>query len=283
MSMFCYQCEQTAGGTGCTNFGVCGKDPATAALQDLLVHAAKGVAMYAHRGRQLDARDRDVDIFVLEALFSTVTNVNFDPQRLEELLRRAARMRDRARSAYERACRSAGREPVALAGPADWQPADDLDGLVRQGQEVGMARRIATVGEDVAGLEALILFGLKGAAAYADHAQILGVEDDEVYGAFHELLSYLGSDEHTADELTATALRVGELNLKAMELLDRANTGAFGQPVPTPVRITPVAGKAIVVSGHDLKDLAALLEQTEGTGINVYTHGEMLPAHGYLG
>ena len=283
MSMFCYQCEQTAGGTGCTNFGVCGKDPATAALQDLLVHAAKGVAMYAHRGRQLDARDRDVDVFVLEALFSTVTNVNFDPQRLEELLRRAARMRDRARSAYERACRSAGREPEALAGPADWRPADDLDGLVRQGQEVGMARRIAAVGEDVAGLEALILFGLKGAAAYADHAQILGVEDDEVYGAFHELLSYLGSDEHTADELTATALRVGELNLKAMELLDRANTGAFGQPVPTPVRITPVAGKAIVASGHDLKDLAALLEQTEGTGINVYTHGEMLPAHGYPG
>jgi len=283
MSMFCYQCEQTAGGTGCTNFGVCGKDPATAALQDLLVHAAKGVAMYAHRGRQLDARDRDVDVFVLEALFSTVTNVNFDPQRLEELLRRAAQMRDVARSAYERACRSAGREPVALAGPAAWQPADDLDGLVRQGEEVGMARRIAAVGEDVAGLEALILFGLKGAAAYADHAQILGVEDDEVYGAFHELLSYLGSDEHTADELTATALRVGELNLKAMELLDRANTGAFGQPVPTPVRITPVAGKAIVVSGHDLKDLAALLEQTEGTGINVYTHGEMLPAHGYPG
>jgi len=281
MSMFCYQCEQTAGGRGCTNFGVCGKDPATAALQDLLVHAAKGVSMYARRGRQLGWRDRDVDVFVLEALFSTVTNVNFDPQRLEGLLRRAAEMRDRARAAYEQACRSAGKEPDVLGGPAAWQPAGDLEGLVRQGEEVSMARRIAAAGEDVAGLEALILFGLKGSAAYADHAQILGVEAEEVYGTFHELMDFLGTEGHSAEELTATALRVGELNLKVMELLDRANTGAFGHPVPTPVRVTPVAGKAIVVSGHDLKDLAALLEQTAGTGINVYTHGEMLPAHGY--
>ncbi len=283
MSMFCYQCEQTARGTGCTVQGVCGKDADTAALQDLLVHATKGLSMYAYRARQFGVSDRDIDIFAIEALFSTVTNVNFDPERLRGLTLRAAELRDRARHLYEDACKKAGRESETLDGAASWTPADDIGGLVEQGKEAGVARSIETLGEDITGLQNLILYGLKGAAAYADHAQILGKEDDGVYALFHEALDFLTRSDANADELLGMALKVGELNLKVMDLLDAANTGAYGHPVPTPVRITPVKGKAIVVSGHDLKDLEELLKQTEGRGINVYTHGEMLPAHGYPG
>jgi hydroxylamine reductase len=283
MSMFCYQCEQTGKGTGCTAHGVCGKDPETAALQDLLVHAAKGLSMYAHRAGQLAAVDDEVNQFTVKALFATLTNVNFDPEALRRLILRAAELRDRARGLYEKACAKAGRTPARLSGPAAWIPAKDLDGLIRQGEEVTIRKRIEALGEDVTGLQELILYGLKGAAAYADHAQILGKKDDAVYGAFHETLDYLATNPTDTGDLLARALKAGELNLNAMALLDAANTGAYGHPQPTPVRITPVKGKAIVVSGHDLKDLEELLKQTEGKGVNVYTHGEMLPAHGYPG
>ena len=283
MNMFCYQCEQTAKGTGCTVQGVCGKDAETAALQDLLLHATKGLSMYAHRARQLGVADREVDVFTVEALFSTVTNVNFDPERLQEIIIRAAKLRDKTRRLYEAECRKSGRKPETLKGPAAWAPAGDLNGLIEQAQEASVARRRKALGEDVAGLKELITSGLKGAAAYADHAQILGKEDDGVYAFFHEALDFLAHDGADADELLGMALKVGELNLKVMGLLDAANTEAYGDPVPTPVRITPLKGKAIVVSGHDLKDLEELLKQTEGKGINVYTHGEMLPAHGYPG
>jgi len=279
--MFCYQCEQTARGTGCDAFGVCGKDPDTAVLQDLLVHATQGIAQYAHRARALGARHREIDVFVIEALFTTVTNVNFDPARLEAMLRRAGAVRDQARALYRRACEAAGRTPEEPRGPAEWSPAPDRDGLVRQGEAVGVESRIQQRGPDLAGLEQLVLYGLKGMAAYADHACILGREDAAVYAFFHEALDVLARGDATADDVLALALRCGEANLKVMELLDAANTGAYGTPVPTPVRMTPVQGPAILVSGHDLKDLAALLEQTAGTGIHVYTHGEMLPAHGY--
>ena len=278
--MFCYQCEQTAKGTGCTTRGVCGKDPETAALQDLLLYATKGLSMYAHRARELGVRDHESDIFAIEALFSTVTNVNFDPERLRGLLIRAAELRDTARRLYEDACKEAGRTPETLTGPAAWTPAGDLAGLVEQGEAVSIALRKETLGEDVTGLQELITYCLKGMAAYADHAQILGQEDDAVYAFFHEALNFL-TEAHTVEELTGMALKCGEVNLRAMELLDVANTGAYGQPVPTPVRIEPVKGKAILISGHDLKDLEALLKQTKGKGINVYTHGEMLPTHGY--
>lgn len=281
--MFCYQCEQTAKGTGCTVQGVCGKDETTAALQDLLIHTAKGISMYAHRAGQLGARDREIDVFVIEALFVTVTNVDFDPQRLGRHLGQAAETLDKAKSIYEAACAKAGKTPETLPGPAAWQPAADLEGLVRQGQEVAIANRRTTLGEDVAGLQELITYGLKGAAAYVDHAQILGREDTEVYATFHEALDFLTRGDPTTDELLGWALKVGELNLKAMKLLDAANTGAYGHPEPTQVRVTPLKGKAIVVSGHDLKDLEELLKQTEGKGINVYTHGEMLPALAYPG
>ena len=281
MSMFCYQCEQTARGTGCTVRGVCGKDADTAALQDLLVHAIKGLSMYAHRARELGAKDRAMGVFTAEALFSTVTNVNFDPERLRDLLVTAAEMRDRAKALYEEACRKAARAPEPLAGPAAWTPAADLAGLIQQGQEASIEKRREELGDDITGLQELLMYGLKGTAAYADHAQILGHEDDGIYAFFHEALDFLTQDAPTTDDLLSMVLKCGEVNLKVMGLLDAAHTSTYGNPEPTPVRIEPAKGKAIVVSGHDLKDLEELLKQTEGTGINVYTHGEMLPAHGY--
>jgi len=270
MSMFCYQCEQTAKNTGCTAFGVCGKDPDTAALQDLLVHAAKGLAsLVVQEGR----RNPEVDRFVVEALFTTVTNVNFDPARLEGLLGKAAALRE--------GLLAAGARPD-WAAPSGWQPAADQAGLIRQGEAHGVRDRQALVGEDRAGLEELIVYGLKGMAAYAEHAAILGYEDPEIYAFTNETLDFL-TRENPLEALVGKALQVGEVNLKVMALLDQAHTSTYGHPVPSPVRITAKKGKAILISGHDLKDLEALLQQTEGTGVNVYTHGEMLPAHGYPG
>ncbi len=281
MNMFCYQCEQTAQGSGCTAHGVCGKDPETAALQDLLVFAAKGISQYAHRARQLGASDREIDIFIIKALFTTVTNVNFDPQSVAQWVRDAAGVRDKAKKLYEGACEKCGKDAEYVKGPAELVPAEDLDELIRQGEEVSISKRLDTLGEDITGLQELLIYGLKGTAAYADHAQILGQEDDEVYAFFHESLDFLTRDDLGVEELVTQVLKCGEINLKVMGLLDAANTGAYGNPEPTAVRITPVAGKAILVSGHDLKDLAELLKQTEGKGVNIYTHGEMLPAHGY--
>jgi len=281
VGMFCYQCEQTAKGTGCDYLGVCGKSPEVATLQDLLIYAVKGISMYAHRAGELGATNKEINVFAVEALFSTVTNVDFDPDRLHGLLVKAAAMRDKAKSLYEEACRNAGRAPESLSGPAAWSPAADMDGLIRQGEDVSILKRRQALGDDIAGLQELLTQGLKGAAAYADHAQILGKEDNGIYAGFHEGLDFLTKENPTADELLAMLMKAGQLNLKAMEALDAANTEAYGHPVPTAVRIEPVKGKAIVVSGHDLKDLEELLNQTEGTGINVYTHGEMLPAHAY--
>jgi hydroxylamine reductase len=278
--VFCYQCEQTALGTGCTTVGVCGKTDETATLQDLLVHAAKGIAMYAHRGRGLGVRDAAIDGFVLDALFTTVTNVNFDPQRLTAMLHEAAAVRDRARALYEGACAEAGRTPERLDGPAAWTPAPDGAGLLAQGRDAGIEGRIATLGADIAGLQELLAYGLKGAAAYATHARTLGREDEAVYAFLHQALDAL-TRPADADALLALNLKCGEIGLKVLELLDGAHTGRFGTPRPTPVLMGHRPGKAILVSGHDLQDLQALLEQTAGRGIDVYTHGEMLPAHGY--
>ena len=281
--MFCYQCEQTAKGSGCTIAGVCGKDATTATLQDLLLFATKGISMYAHRARRFGAKDHEIDTFVPQALFSTITNVNFDPERIEVLLRKAAQLLDKARAMYEVAYKKAGETPEKLRGPAAWVPADDIAGLVRQGQDVSIAKKKERFGDEITGLMELYLYGLKGTGAYADHAEILGVESDEVYAAFHEALDFLTRDSFTVEELFDRCLAEGKLNLKVMELLDRANTGTYGHPEPTSVRVTPVKGKAILVSGHDLRDLEELLKQTEGKGINVYTHGEMLPTLAYPG
>ncbi len=281
-SMFCYQCEQTAQGSGCTSFGVCGKDPETAALQDLLTYAAKDIARYAHRAAQLDARDRAIDVFVIEALFATVTNVDFDTARLQATLRQAADIKQQAVALYEKAAQKAGQTPEQLSYPVEWwADIDDLNGLVAKGESVAISKRLDELGADVTGLQELIVYGLKGAAAYVDHAQILGSEDPAVYAQFHEILDFLTGTPTDLSELTATALKVGEVNYKAMELLDAANTGTYGHPEPTQVRVTPVAGKCILVSGHDMKDLELLLKQTEGKGINVYTHNEMLMGNCY--
>jgi len=272
--MFCYQCEQTARGTGCQIVGVCGKSPEVAVLQDLLLEATKKVAHYAHRAGKQGVRDTEVDGFVLDALFTTVTNVNFDAERVERMIEAAAQMIERAR----RLCGSDGADGDAQP---HWVPAADRSGRLAQGEAAGILPRTRALGADVTSLQELITYGLKGAAAYASHARTLGREDPLVYAFLHEALDALDRPETDISALLALALRCGEVGLQVLELLDGAHTGAYGTPVPTPVLMGHVPGKAILVSGHDLADLEALLEQTAGTGINVYTHGEMLPAHGY--
>ncbi len=281
MNMMCYQCEQTAKGSGCTANGVCGKSPEVAALQDLLVYAVKDIARYAHRARQLGAVDKEIDVFTVKALFSTLTNVNFDPERFAQYIKQAKKIKNKAVALYEQA---AGDKAEQLEQSHNWwDQADDINALIGKGEALSIQKRIDELGEDVTGLQELITYGLKGAASYIDHAQILGKENDTVYAAVHEMLDYLTQRPTDVPDLLAKALKTGEINLKAMELLDAANTDTYGHPEPTQVRITPVKGKCIVVSGHDLKDLEELLKQTEGKGINVYTHGEMLPCNAYPG
>ena len=279
--MFCFQCEQTSKATACITQGVCGKNDSTACLQDLLMHAAKGIAQYASRAAKLGAATRESDHFLLEALFLTVTNVNFDDARFLEILQRAAMVRDVARNLYETAASAAGQEPEAVKGPALWHPAGNLDGLIRQGRQVTILFDRDPAGSDISGLKELLTYGIKGAAAYAEHAAILSYESEEIAGFFRDALAALADGGMGMNEWLGLCLRCGEVNLKVMKLLDEAHTSAFGHPVPTAVRVEPVKGKAILVSGHDLKDLEALLIQTAGRGIHVYTHGEMLPAHGY--
>ncbi|MGA2071224.1 MAG: hydroxylamine reductase [Sedimentisphaerales bacterium] len=282
--MFCYQCEQTAKGEGCTAMGVCGKDPQTATLQDLLVYALKDISRYANRARQMGSVDKAVNVFTVKAMFSTLTNVDFDPARFQALLKEAASVKEKAKSLYETACKRSGKVPEQF--PCEvlwWANIDNIDVLVETALLVGIQDKINKLGPDVAGLQELIVYGLKGLAAYADHAQILGREDDKIYAFIHKTLDWLTQKPTDIGELLQTALAVGEVNLKAMELLDAGNTGTYGHPEPTQVRVTPVKGKCIVVSGHDLKDLELLLKQTQGKGVNVYTHGEMLPCNAYPG
>ncbi len=277
MSMFCYQCEQTARGTGCTAGGVCGKDETTARLQDCLLYGVKGLGMIAHELRRYGVVDHEVDAFVIKVLFTTVTNVNFDPIRLQEMAQEMYTLKQRAAAKLTEVAPAA----TPMGGPAEWVPAATIEGLVQQGADAGVDARKAKFGDDVTGLLELITYGLKGMAAYADHALILGQQDPEVFAFFHEALAFLCRENYELGELVAMTLKVGEVNLTVMGLLDTANTGKYGHPVPTPVRVTPIKGKAIVVSGHDLLDLELLLKATEGKGINIYTHGEMLPCHGY--
>ncbi len=280
--MFCYQCEQTAGGTGCTTAGVCGKSAQASDLQDLLVYLAKAVAMYGHRARQLGAKDEAIDRFLIEALFTTVTNVNFDAERLEAMVRQGGDVIAAAKVVYEKACADQGQPSETVAALANWQAPQTPEAMQAEAQVVGIAKKLETLGPDINGLQELIIYGLKGTAAYMDHAMVLGKTDDSVMAFFHEALNFLTTDKaREVDALVAMALKVGEVNLTVMALLDDANTGAYGHPEPTAVRVTPLKGKAILVSGHDLKDLEILLKQTEGKGVNIYTHGEMLSCMAY--
>ncbi len=283
--MFCYQCEQTArtdAGAGCASAkGVCGKDDATADLQDLLIYQLKGIGQYAARLRALGRPDAAADSFILYALFTTLTNVNFNRARFADMIAEAGRLRDRLCRDYEDTARAAGRTPETLTGPAAFSPAETLSALLTQASIASVRAGLDTAGADVIGLRALVLYGLKGVAAYAHHAEVLGETREEVGAAIEHALDFLASAPVDIEALLEEALALGRANFKAMEALDAANTGAYGAPAPTKVRITPVEGKAILVSGHDLRDLAALLEATQDKGINVYTHGEMLPAHSY--
>ena len=279
--MFCYQCEQTSKGEGCQTLGVCGKDETTAALQDLLLQAVKGISIYAHRARQLGAADAQIDAFTIQAIFTTLTNVNFDPERLVELIRQAITTRDAARNLYESASVAAGVVPAELGGAAAWKPAATLDGLLAQAQHALLPVRFLAESKEIADLQELVLYGIKGVAAYAAHALALGAGDPVSFAKIHEVLDFLTHPKPTAEELLGMALAVGELNYRVMEILDHAHTETFGHPQPAKVRLGARKGKAILVSGHDLHDLYALLEQTKGLDIQVYTHGEMLPAHGY--
>ena len=274
--MFCNQCEQTVPGTACIKIGVCGKNAQVADLQDLLIHAAQGLSLYAHAARQAGIVDAEVNRFTCEAVFSTLTNVNFDPDRLTALINKAVELRKSLQAKLQ-----AAGKPVSFSeAAANFIPATDEAGLMAQGDGVTPASD-STENPDIVSLKQILLYGLKGVAAYADHALILGQQDDAVYAFIQEALATMLRHDLSVDQWVGLVLKCGEVNLRAMELLDAGNTGTFGHPVPTSVPLGAKKGKAILVSGHDLQDLAEILKQTEGKGINVYTHGEMLPCHGY--
>jgi hydroxylamine reductase len=274
--MFCFQCEQTSKGEGCTKIGVCGKKPDTAALQDLLIHAVKGLSVVAQAGVKAGVRDSAVDKFVCEAIFSTLTNVDFDPDRFVALIKECVTLRDGLAAKVQAASGKVDTRQAAVA----FKPEATREGMVTQGEAVGIPS-LADVNEDIRSLRELLVYGVKGLAAYADHARILGQEDSIIYNFIYDAMAGTLNDALGVDDLVGLALKCGEVNLRAMELLDAGNTGTYGHPVPTKVPLGAKKGKAILVSGHDLKDLEDILKQTQGKGINVYTHGEMLPCHGY--
>ena len=254
--MFCYQCEQTAGCTGCTgNAGVCGKSANTARLQDELTGALIGLARAAEGNEHLVTEE--MNQLVLEGLFTTVTNVNFNDETLKILIYKIENAKKKLVPNCFTCSGSCGRN-------------DNFD-----------MNTLCTTDEDVRSLKSLILFGIRGMAAYAYHASVLGYTDETISKFFYKALFAVGMKDWGMDELLPIVLEVGEVNLRCMELLDQANTTTYGTPVPTTVPLTIEKGPFIIITGHDLKDLQLLLEQTKDKGINIYTHGEMLPAHAY--
>jgi hydroxylamine reductase len=272
--MFCNQCEQTAKGFACTVRGVCGKTHETDVLQDLLIYTCAGLSEVALLAEEKGVKKPEVDFFLMEAMFSTLTNVDFDLERIRDYIEKAVELR----GSLKKEANIQTDSPIS-----NFKPAKSMEELIKQGEEREIEPTVfSEEGEDVGSLKLTILYGLKGIAAYAYHAEKLGVRNEEVYKGFKELLVNIFKDK-TSDLKTWVdrALEAGRLNLLTMEALDRANTSAFGHPQPAKVSLGAKKGKAILVSGHDLKDLYELLKQTEGKGIYVYTHGEMLPAHGY--
>lgn len=281
MSMFCYQCEQTAQGTGCTVMGICGKSPETTVLQDLIVYQVIGIAQFAHRADRLAARNKEIDSITLKSLFVTLTNVNFDEQSHYELIRALGETCDNARALYEVACAENGMIPSQLQGPAAWRPVGSNQEIGTYANTISLLRKMESGDKTIIGLQELLTYGIKGLAAYAHHAEVLGYTDERICSFIYEAMDYLSKSKPSEQELLSLSLRAGETNYIVMELLDKAHTETFGHPVPTKARITTVKGKCILVSGHDLRALHELLKQTEGKGINVYTHGELLPALSY--
>ncbi|WP_439291671.1 MULTISPECIES: hydroxylamine reductase [Rahnella] len=280
--MFCVQCEQTVrtpAGNGCAYAqGMCGKTAETSDLQDLLVAVLEGLSAWALTARGYGIIDEEIDSFAPRAFFSTLTNVNFDSDRIVGYAREAIIHRE----SLAVRCRLMDPQITVSHPLASLElVSDSLHELQQQAQQFALNGDKAQIGDDIHGLRMLCLYGLKGAAAYMEHAHVLGQSDPAIYAEYHRLMAWLGTQPADMGELLANAMAIGKMNFGVMEILDKGETDAYGHPQPTNVNVRPLAGKAILISGHDLKDLQMLLEQTAGTGINIYTHGEMLPAHGY--
>ncbi len=261
--MFCYQCQEAMKNTGCTVRGMCGKTEETANLQDLLIYLLKGISI---RGEKADPVDAEAGRFIMESLFATITNANFDDDRFVAMIREAIKVRD-----------ALPLENAESAHDAAVWTADTLAAFQEKAKTVGV---LATENEDVRSLRELIVYGLKGLAAYTEHAAVLGVEDNALYSFAMEALAATTRDL-SVDELVALTMKTGEMGVTAMSILDKANTETYGNPEITQVNIGVGTNPGILISGHDLKDMEELLEQTQGTGVDVYTHGEMLPANYY--
>lgn len=275
--MFCEQCEQTASGQGCHQWGACGKSPEVNAVQDLLVYCLRGLAEVRQKASALSIPTREVDVFTCESLFATMTNVNFSTKSFGKYVKEAIAKRENLKNQVQQT----SNKPIEWSAIANYEP-DYSESLVQQGQDIALKFISESSGNvDIFSLKLTVLYGTKGAASYAFHALELGQEDDQVYAFIAEALVALGNPELTVEDWVSLALKVGETNLRSMELLDAGHTTTYGHPVPTPVPLNHRKGKAILVSGHDIKLLVALLKQTADTGITVYTHGELLPAHGY--
>lgn len=275
MSMFCFQCQETAGCKGCTVRGVCGKTEDVAKIQDLLIFATKGLATVEVEGRKVGIIDNKIDKYIVENLFVTITNANFDFKAIENRVKETLRLREDLKKRVE----AKGGNPVGkdLKGCATWT-ANTEEEMMEKASKVGV---LSTENEDVRSLRELIVYGLKGLSAYMKHAMNLGYDKDEIHAFMSEALVKTLDDSLTADELTALALECGKFGVDGMALLDAANTGTYGNPEITKVDIGVRKNPGILISGHDLRDLKMLLEQTQGTGVDVYTHGEMLAGQYY--
>jgi len=273
MSMFCYQCQETAKGTGCTIKGVCGKTENVSNLQDLLIYTLKGIAIYAVQARERYLIRKDVEKFIMESLFSTITNANFDKRRFVDRIQEGLLLREDLKQAL---IRVGGIIPADLHDAATWMaPAAEFE---KKAAAVGI---LATENEDIRSLRELLIYGLKGMAAYAEHAYTLEYQESGIFAFIEKALVATLDDTLGADSLVPLVLEAGKYGVDVMALLDKANTTTYGNPELTKVNIGVRNNPAILISGHDLKDLEELLIQTQGTGVDVYTHGEMLPAHYY--
>ena len=275
--MFCFQCQETAKNTGCTVKGVCGKPEETANLQDLLIFVLRGISVYGEKLKELGAADRTHDDFIAQGLFATITNANWDDARFSAMITDGLQRRDQIRSRFLAAYKEKNGNDFSEALPeaATWTA--DPSAFAEKAKSVGV---LATANEDVRSLRELLIIGLKGVAAYADHAAILGFQKDEINDFIMEALAST-TKELAVDEMVALVMKAGETAVNTMALLDQANTTAYGNPEITEVNIGVGQNPGILITGHDMKDMEELLKQTEGTGVDVYTHGEMLPANYY--
>lgn len=274
MSMFCYQCQETAKGSGCTLRGVCGKTADVANLQDLLIYSLKGISFYNNKAKELKLGTRKADRFIIESLFMTITNANFDRARFVSKIKEALNLRNEVKEAVLKA---GGNIEDITHESATWY-SDSEEEFDEKSKYVGI---LATENEDVRSLRELLIYGLKGMAAYAEHALNLGYEDENIYEFIGKALVATTNNSLSADDLVGLVMECGKHGVNVMALLDKANTSTYGHPEITKVDIGVRNNPAILVSGHDLKDFEEILKQTEGTGVDVYTHGEMLPAHYY--